>query len=35
MGYCNSNSYAGERVAETLPWVFRAGVAGFEGGWPA
>ena len=22
--YCNSNSYGDDRVAVTLPWVFRA-----------
>jgi len=43
--FCNSNSYNGasgvhlgafeDRTPRSLPWLFRALVPGFEGGWPA
>jgi hypothetical protein len=34
----NSNSFsatAEDRVARSLPWLFRTAVPGFEGAWPS
>ena len=42
MTWCNGNSFNGnsayaaeDRTVRTLPWLLRAQVPGYPGGWPA